>query len=233
MQTSARVLAAMMALVGATACDEPTAPSGFEFLIQVRAISEADAPADTTGASRAPGISAIDIDEAVVVFGGFRLEPSQDSTDVVFDESEVVPLRLGGEPTLVFAPAVPEGVYRAIEVFLDELETAVPEEATLIDVFPRLEGISILVAGELTRSGAAETFEFTAPLASDVRLEFQRPRTFSADAVALPVYTVSFDLDQWFEGPAGVFLDPNDEADREAIEASIAESMQVVSSSGG
>lgn len=232
MQIPARSLALVTALLGATACSEPTGPSGFEFLIQVRAVSEPDAPADATGPARAPGVSAIEIQEAVVVFGGFRLEPNEDPTDFVLDESEVVPLRLDGGPTLVFAPAVPEGEYRAIEVFLDELDPAAPGDATLIDVFPRLEGVSLLVAGEVTRNGVAELFEFSAPLASDVRLEFPRPRTFSSDAIALPVYTVLFALDQWFQGAPGVFLDPNDEADRQAIEASIAESMQVVSGGG-
>lgn len=232
MQTPVRALTLLTALLGATACDEPTAPGGFEFIIQVKAISEPDAPADPTGPARAPGVSAIDIDEAVVVFGGFRLESNEDPTDFVLDEPEVVPLRLGGEPTLVFAPEVPEGEYRALEVFLDELDMAEPDEATLIDVFPRLEGISLLVAGELTRNGVAELFEFTAPLGSAGRLEFQRPRTFSTDAVALPIYTVLFDLDQWFEDSPGVLLDPNDEADGEAIETSIAQSMRVVSGGG-
>lgn len=228
MQIPVRVLAVIIAVLGTAACNDPTGPSGFEFLIQVRTLAEPDAPSGVIGPARAPGITAIDIDEVVLVFGGFRLEREEDGSDFVLDESVVVPLRLGGEPTLVFAPSVPEGEYRALEVFLDELETEVPAEASLIDVFPRLEGMSVLIAGELTRDGEPEPFLFTSTLGSDVRLDFPRPRTFSADALALPVYSVTFDVARWFDAELDAILDPNDEADRAAIEAAIAESMQVV-----
>ncbi len=230
---NARTALLALALVAWTGCDDPTGPSGFEFIVQVRAISQPTAPQSQVGPARADGVESIDIEEAVVVLDGLTLDGSGTATaDWTLDQTVVVPLRLSGNPTLVFAPAADEGEYEGISIVVDELEREDPAEASLIDVFPRLDGVSVLVRGQLVRNGVPEEFLFTTAASGVGRLDFAQPRRFSAQSAAIAVYTVRFDLDKWIESPGGVLLDPNDPADREAIEASILESIDIVSGGG-
>lgn len=230
--TSAALAAALaLAVVG---CDDPTGPSGFEFLVQVRAVSEPVAPSEQSAPARAEGVESIDVEEAVIALAGLTLDGSENTNtpDWTLDQTVVVPLRLAGEPTLAFAPAADEGEYKGLRIAIDELEPDKPQEATLIDVFPRLEGLSILVWGTVVRDGIPEEFLFRTAANTVEELQFARPRRFTSESAAIAVFTVRFNLDAWFETPGGILLDPNDPADKEAIDASLLESMEIVTGSG-
>lgn len=218
-------------LLGVTGCDDPSGPSGFEFLVQVRAVSAPTGPDGRSGPSPVPGVlDGIEIEQAVVVFGGLTLEGSDrtNTPDWGHQETVVVPLRLSGDPTLAFAPAIGDGEYGALRVNVNRLDADDPEEAALVEVFPRLEGLSLLVEGTTMRGDISEDFVFRTSIPGEGRLEFSQPRRFDSESAALPVYTVLFDLDRWFETAGGLVLDPNDEDDRAAIEESILGTMQVV-----
>lgn len=226
------LVATLLAIVG---CDDPTGPGGFEFLIQVRAVPPPTAPTGQTGPAPAPGVlDGIEIEQAVVVFGGLTLEGStrNNTMDWSLDETVVLPLRLSGEPTRAFAPAADDGEYVGLRVNVHKLDSSDPQEAALADVFPRLDGLSVLVEGQTLQGGTTEDFAFSTSVAAEERLEFSHPRRFSSEGAAIPVYTVLFDLGRWFETAGGLVLDPNDEADRAAIEESILGSMEVVAGSG-
>lgn len=227
-------IALLATLLAAAGCDDFTGPSGFEFLVQVRAVSQPTAPGGQTAPARAEGVERIDIQEAVVVLSGLTLDGSSrtNTLDWTLDQTVVVPLRLGGDATLAFAPAAAEGEYEGLRIAVEELNLEDPDEAELIDAFPRMEALSVLVSGEILRNGVLEEFIFTTAATGTGELVFRRPRTFSAESAAIAVYTVLFDLDRWFETAGGILLDPNDPADREAIEASILGTMELVSGSG-
>lgn len=228
------LLPALLLSVGG--CDGPTGPSNFGFLVQVRAVSAPTAPGGQTGPSPAPGVlDDVEIDQAVVVFGGLTLEGTSrtNTADWNLDETVVVPLRLSGEPTLAFAPATDGGEYEGLRVNVDKLDSSDPDEAALIEIFPRMEGLSVSVEGTTLQGGISEPFSFTTSVPAEHRLGFSQPRRFSSEGASRPVYTVLFHLDRWFETAGGLVLDPNDEGDHAAIEESILGSMEVVAGGGG
>ena len=181
----------------------------------------------------APGITSIDIGEAVVVLGGLKLETAglDQTVDWIFAESVVIPLDLAGEPTLAFDTDIPPGIYKELEVSIDKLEIGHPEEQALIDLWPSLADASVLVTGEVVRNGTPEAFEFTAPLDIDMELPFATPLTVTEDDILVTLVSLDFDLSQWFVAAAGGTLDPNDPADQSGIEAAITGSIEVVKES--
>ena len=90
---------------------------------------------------------------------------------------------------------------------------------------------SVLVTGEIVRSGTPEAFEFTAPLDIDMELPFPTPLIVSEEDVLVTLVSLDFDLSQWFVASGGGTLDPNDPADRSGIEAAITASIEVVKES--
>ncbi len=219
------------ALIGG--CSDAVGPTGqHQLQVQVRA-SQTSALATASGRLLAPGITSIEIGEAVLVLGGLKLETAglDQTVDWIFERSVVVPLDLAGEPTLAFDTDVPSGIYKELEVSIDKLEIGHPEEQALIDLWPRLADASVLVTGEVVRNGTPEAFEFTAPLDIDMELVFATPLSVTENEILVTLVSLDFDLSQWFVGSGGGTLDPNDPADQSGIEAAITGSIEVVKES--
>jgi len=227
---------AVAVLLGSTligACSDSLAPTG-EHQLQVQVSAAlAQAPAAASGPTLAPGISSVEITEAVVVLGGLKLETAglDQTVDWVLEESVVVPLDLTGQPTLAFDRNVPPGTYKELEISIDKLEVGHPEEQALIDLRTSLADVSVLVAGQILRNGTPEAFEFTAPLDIDLELPFSSALTVSEDDLFVALVSLEFDLSEWFVASGGGILDPSDPGDRSAIEAAITASIEVVKES--
>lgn len=237
MSTSAPVRSLLLPtlLLSVGGCDGPTGPGGFGFLVQAQAVSAPTEPLGQTGPSPAPGVlDDVEIDRAVVVFGGLTLEGTSrtNTADWNLDETVVFPLRLSGEPTLAFSPATDGGEYEGLRVNVDKLDSSDPDEAALIEIFPRMNGLSVRVDGTTLQDEISEPFSFTTSAPAEHGLQFSQPRRFPDEGVSRPVYTVLFHLDRWFETAGGLVLDPNDEGDRAAIEESILGSMEIVAGGG-
>ena len=216
-----------------TGCGESTGPLGqHQLQVQVRA-SLASPSATATGPALAPGIPSVEIDEAVLVLGGLKLETAglDQTVDWIFEESVVIPLDLAGQPTLAFDTDIPPGIYKELEVSIDKLEVGHPEEQALIDLRPSLADASVLVTGEVLRDGTLQTFEFAAALDIDMELPFATPLSVTEDDVLVTLVSLNIDLGQWFETLDGGTLDPNDPADRSEIGAAITRSIEVVKES--
>lgn len=221
------------AALGLVACEDPTAPPGIALLLQVEVISAADAPASGSSAgapAAAPGIESLDVGEVALAIGGLELTAStiNGREDFLLEEPVVVPLRLSGDPTLALSTPVPTDEYEAIDVFVDKLDPGVPADDVLIEVFPSLEGASVLIRGTLIRDGIEEQFVFTSALAARRKYTFPAPRRFSSTFRSVALYTLTVNLDGWFDAGLGEFLDPNDPADLPSIEANILASMELI-----
>lgn len=219
--------------LGLLACEDPTGPPGIALLLQVEVISSAAAPGASSPAgapAAAPGIESIDVDEVALAIGGLELIAStiNGTENFLLEEPVVVPLRLSGDPTLALSTPVPTDEYQAIDVFVDKLDPGVPADDVLIDVFPSLEGASVLIRGSLVRDGVSELFEFTSPLSARRQYMFPAARRFSSTFRSVALYTLEIELDGWFDAGFGELLDPNDAADQAAIEANISASFEVV-----
>lgn len=220
-------------ILGLVACEDPTGPPGIALLLQVEVISAAGAPATVSsarGPASAPGIESVDMNEVALAIGGLELTAStiNGREDFLLEEPVVVPLRLSGNPTLALSTPVPTDEYEAIDVFVDKLDPGVPADDVLIEVFPSLEGASVLIRGTLVRDGVEELFAFTSPLSARRQYVFPAPRRFSSTFRSVALYTLTVDLDGWFDAGLGELLDPNDPADQAAIEANIAASLELV-----
>jgi len=207
-------------------CADATAPLG-EHQLQVR-VRVTGSAAAAPGAVLAPGITALEIEQAVLVLGGLKLETAglDQTVDWTLLESVVLPLDLGGGPTLAFDAEVPAGTYKELEISIDKLEVGHPGEQLLIDAWPALADASVLVTGTVVRNGTPEAFTFTAALDIDLELDFPAPVAFTEDAAATLI-EMTLDLSQWFRSQSGATLDPNDAGDRSEIEASISRSIEV------
>lgn len=214
--------------VGVTSCQDPTGPDGIALLLQVEVLSTAGA--SYASAPTAPGVESIELNEVAIAIGGLELIAStiNGTADFLLEEPVVVPLRLSGDPTLAISTPLPPDEFRALDVFIDKLDPGVPADDVLIDVFPSLEGASILIRGTLVRDGVEELFTFTSPLGTRKQYEFPAARRFSGTFRSVALYTLNVDIDGWFDAGQGALLDPTDPADQATIETYIAASMEVV-----
>lgn len=221
--------AATAGLLTVAGCGDSTGPLGeHELQVQVRTAS-ATSPAASLAAP-APGITAVEIDEAFVVLGSLKLETAglDQTVDWVFVESVVIDLQLSGSPTLAYDVDVPPGTYKELEISIDKLEVGNPDEDPLVEEHPDLADASILVRGVLTRDGSTETFSFAAPLDIDMELPFAEPLTVTEEEMTTSLVSLVFDPGTWFVDADGMQLDPTDEGDHSAIEAAITASIEVV-----
>ncbi|NNF12775.1 MAG: hypothetical protein HKN72_06115 [Gemmatimonadetes bacterium] len=227
-----RLLLAVLTL-GLAACEDATGPPGIALLLQVEVISSAAAPTGVSparGPAPAPGIESIDIGEVALALGGLELTAStiNGREDFLLEEPVVVPLRLSGDPTLALSTPVPTDEYQSIDVFVDKLDPGVPADDVLIEVFPSLEGASVLIRGTFVRDGVEELFAFSSPLSARRQYVFPAPRRFSSTFRSVALYTLTIELDGWFDAGFGELLDPTDPADQADIEANISASLELV-----
>ena len=86
------------------ACGDSTGPAG-EHDLRVQVIASPGSSAGLIGGpASAPGITALEINEAYLVLGGLKLETAGlDATvDWIFEESVVIPLDLSGTPVTIW-----------------------------------------------------------------------------------------------------------------------------------
>ena len=100
-------------------------------------------------------------------------------------------------------------------------------EQALIDEFPLLADASVLVAGTVTRDGSTAPFAFAAALDIDMELLFPSPLSVTEDDLSVTLISLTLDTDAWFQGAGGELFDPNDDADRSGIEATITASIEL------
>ncbi len=206
-------------------CSDSTGPEGdHPFQLRVRTTPSLSPP--TPPAGQAPGVEIIEVDQAFVVLGGFKLETAgvDENEDWKVEESVVIPLDLTGQTSLAYDAEVPPGTYKELEVSVDKLEAGNPEEAPLIAGYPDLEEVSVRVTGNLVRNGTSEAFVFSAPIDIDAEITFPSPIVMD-DGAAATIVSVVFDMGMWFESEAGAQLDPNDPGDHSAIEDAIERSI--------
>jgi hypothetical protein len=212
------------------ACSDATAPLGDHALqVSVRVVGGTGAaPALPNGSSGVSAATTVEVQSATFVLGGLKLETAglDNTVDWVFEESVVIPLDFTGDPVLAFDIDVPAGIYKELEVSIDKLEVGNPAEDPLIAQYPQLADASVLVTGLVTRDGGTpEAFTFAAALDVDLELLFGTPIEFPvADNSVLVSLTI--DVTGWFDG-IGDMLDPDDPADRSAIEANVQASLEL------
>jgi len=183
--------------------------------------------ADQPAAQGTPG--AVEIDGVRLVLGGIKLETAgQDGTvDWVFDQSEVIEVDLSGEPVTAHTLLdVPPGIYKEVEISIDKLEPGNPAEASLLAEHPDLADASIVITGLVLENSSEVPFTFTAALDRDMEILLQPFLVLADDGEPTGVQVTLFlNLEGWFRGPAGQWLDPRDPANRSAIEANIQASL--------
>ena len=218
------------ALIGG--CSDTIGPSGQHQLqvdVQVTA-----APTSSARLAPASGVTSVEIERAILVLGGLKLETAgvDETVDWTLEQSVVIELNLTGEPTLAFDTDVTAGYYKELEVSIDKLEVGHPDEQALIDEWLMLEDASVFVEGVLDRDGSSEDFAFTAPLDIDLELPlFLEPRRIDGEGAEVTVVSLNIEISSWFEASGGGILDPNDPASGSDIEASIQQSIDVLEES--
>src|SRR2546426_9673511 len=86
----------------------------------------------------------------------------------------------------------------------------------------KLEGVT--VSGMFTPAGGtAQAFTFTSNAEAEIEMEFATPITVGPGTSN---FTVSVDVASWFKDASGAFLDPNDPANAETINANIRHSFR-------
>ena len=219
-----------VALVGlAAVCADP---AGVEAGRGITVIVMATEPA---GTSAAPG--AVEIDGVRLVLGGVKLETAgMDGTvDWVFDQSVVIEVDLTGEPvTAQTLLDVPPGTYKEIEISIDKLEPGNPAETALLAEHPDLTDASIVITADVLQDGTAVPFVFVAALDRDMEIQLQPHLVLNDDGGPAGIQvTLYLNLDGWFRGPEGQWLDPRDPANRSTIEANIQASLAAFEDGNG
>ena len=112
-----------------------------------------------------------------------------------------VDLPLDATTQLVLDALVPAGTYRAVEAKLN----------------------AVNVSGSFMDAGGTHSFTFTSNAEAEIEMEFATPITVGPGTSN---FTVSVDVASWFKDASGAFLDPNDPANAETINANIRHSFR-------
>jgi hypothetical protein len=177
-----------------------------------------------------PGAGAVTITNVRLVLGGLKLETAgQDATvDWVFDESRVIEVDLAGDPVTAYALLnAPHGIYKEIEISIHKLEVGKPAEATLLAEHPDLADASIVITGQVLDNGSEVPFALTAALDRDIEILLQPVLVLADDGEPTGIrVTLFLDLEGWFRGSSGQWLDPRNPANRSAIESNVQASLE-------
>ena len=133
---------------------------------------------------------------------------SDDASNEEHDDCEelelgplTVDLPLAATTQLVLDALVPAGTYRAVEAKLN----------------------AVNVSGSFMDAGGTHSFTFTSNVEAEIEMEFATPITVGPGTSN---FTVSVDVASWFKDASGAFLDPNDPANAETINANIRHSFR-------
>jgi len=223
--TPVRILVWLAPLAVAVAACESTGPGSRALSLSVTtksATSMASASADPSGGSISLSAAQVTLKEIELNTTGTSCEAETDNTaastpagtsDDAQDEQneDCAELELG--PLQVNLPLDP-----TTQLVLDALVPA----GTYGGVQAKLEGVT--VSGTFTPAGGtAQAFTFTANAEAEIEMEFPSPITVGPGTSN---FTVSVDVASWFKDASGAFLDPNDPANAETINANIRHSFR-------
>ncbi len=223
---SPRFLVWLAPLAVALAACEATGPASHPLSLSVTtksATSMASATADPGGASLSLSAAQVTLKEIELKTTATSCEAETDNTDAAGtagdehdaqdEQNEDCPeLELG--PLQVNLPLDP-----TTQLILDALVPA----GTYAGVQAKLEGVT--VSGMFTPAGGTvgQPFAFTSNAEAEIEMEFPTPITVGPGTSN---FTVSVDVASWFKDASGAFLDPNDPANAETINANIRHSFR-------
>src|SRR6267378_208788 len=216
-----RFLAWLTPLAVALAACESTGPGSRALSLSVTtksatSASMASASADPSGASISLSAAQVTLKEIELNTTGTSCEAETDNAaaaDASGDEHDETCAELDLGPLQVNLPLDP-----TTKLILDALVPA----GTYSGVQAKLEGVT--VSGTFTPvGGTAQAFTFTSNAEADIQMEFSTPITVGAGTSN---FTVSVDVASWFKDASGAFLDPNDPANAETINANIRHSFR-------
>jgi len=220
-----RFLVGLAPLVVALAACESTGPGTRALSLSVTtksATAMASATADAGGAALSLSAAQVTLKEIELNTTGTNCEAETDNADAAGtsgDEQDAqdeqnedcAELELG--PLQVNLPLDP-----TTQLILDALIPA----GTYGGVQAKLEGVT--VSGMFTPAGgAAQAFTFTSNAEAEIEMEFATPITVGPGTSN---FTVSVEVASWFKDASGNFLDPNDPANAETINANIRHSFR-------
>jgi hypothetical protein len=217
--TPLRFLVWLAPLAVAVGACESTGPGSRALSLSVTtksATSMASASADPSGGSISLSAAQVTLKEIELNTTGTSCGAETDNTaavDASGDEhnEDCAELELG--PLQVNLPLDP-----TTQLVLDALVPA----GTYTGVQAKLEGVT--VSGTFTPAGGtAQAFTFTADAEAEIEMEFATPITVGPGTSN---FTVSVDVASWFKDASGAFLDPNDPANAETINANIRHSFR-------
>ncbi len=222
-----RFLVWLAPMAVALAACESTGPGSHALSLSVTTksasgTSMASATADASGASLSLSAAQVTLKEIELNTTGTNCEAETDNADAAGtggDEHDAqdeqnedcAELELG--PLQVNLPLDP-----TTQLILDALVPA----GTYGGVQAKLEGVT--VSGMFTPAGGtAQAFTFTSNAEAEIEMEFSTPITVGPGTSN---FTVSVDVASWFKDASGAFLDPNDPANAETINANIRHSFR-------
>ena len=221
-----RFLVALAPLVVALAACESTGPGTRALSLSVTtksatSTSMASATADPSGGSISLSAAQVTVSEVELAPVGTTCAAEQadaaatgnttrgDGSNEEHDDCQE--LELG--PLTIDLPLV-----ATTQLVLDALVPA----GTYSGVQAKLGGVT--VSGTFTPAvGTAQAFAFTSNAEAEIEMEFATPITVGPGTSN---FTVSVDVASWFKDASGAFLDPNDPANAETINANIRQSFR-------
>ena len=219
-----RSLVWLAPLVVALAACESTGPGTRALSLSVTtksATSMASATTDPTGGSISLSAAQVTVSEVelapvgttcaaeqadAAATGSTMSDDGSNEADDDCQELELGPLTvdlpLDATTQLVLDALVPAGTYSGVQA--------------------KLGGVT--VSGTFTPTGGtAQGFAFTSNAEAEIEMEFATPITVGPGTSN---FTVSVDVASWFKDASGAFLDPNDPANAETINANIRQSFR-------
>jgi len=221
-----RFLVWLAPLAVALAACESTGPGSHALSLSVTtksATSMASATTDASGGSISLSAAQVTLKEIELKTTGTSCEAETDKADAAGtsgdeqdaqDEQNEDCAELELSPLQVNLPLDP-----TTQLILDALVPA----GTYGGVQAKLEGVT--VSGMFTPAGGTvgQPFTFTSNAEAEIEMDFPTPITVGPGTSN---FTVSVDVASWFKDASGAFLDPNDPANAETINANIRHSFR-------
>lgn len=233
------VLAALFSLAMVCACnDSPNGPGNSDgpqisFSVKYFGASRTNAlPKFTAGVA---AVDSITITRARLVLSKIDFEGGDENSED--DDMEfrtppmVIELNLTGAVQQVMIANVPAGTYDEIEFKIHRVDSAdiavlSPADQAAFADFITGERYSVIIAGLTYSNGAAQSFVFNSKIEAKQEYDLNPPLVVT-DANTTTNLTLAIEASQWFVNGNGVLLDPNDGANRSAIEASLKRSLKL------
>lgn len=237
---SAWMIAGLVSLVGATACDDGTGPTQGTVSLSLTIPTSGGAAAMTSPALfdlvYTDAASTLTLTGVELVMREIELEKVDDeSCDTGFEGEDnceefetgprVFELPMDGSTDAVLTISdVPAGLYDELEIEIHKVSDD-PEDTALLAARPDLADVSIRVEGSFDGT----PFVFTTGVEEEFEFELLPPLDPSAGPVNV---TLSIDVESWFRSGVDL-LDPADEQNRSQIENNIQQSFEAFEDDDG